>query len=423
LEIQISGGTGDVDMYIRKDAKPTTTEWDYRPYLIGNNEKVTINTPAAGTYFILLRAYTAYTGVTLQATYVPVPDAVTTLTNGVPVPGLSAAAGNEKFYKIVVPAGQDILTIAISGGTGDCDLYVKKGSKPSATSWDYRPYLIGNNETVEITNPAAATWYILLRAYQAYSGMTLVGTYGSAKIGNDFTADLNCAALWRFEPGGLLTDSIGTNTLLDQFTPVVETGDYREGEGSGDITSGNFLITDADLDAKFPLKSGDTKKNISVAFWMKAPYGQTSATGGVIFGKGGSYNKNSFNVAFREGGGAGTGHIDVHIGVYGGTNHDTIASTKIIQRDQWYHVAVTYQDQPTSGIVTIRIYDPSDDSVAETVDTSFESINVSDGDVKIGTYRYANQTYTGLIDELVVFNDVVTPAEIDLIRQGSYGKP
>jgi len=423
LEIITTGGTGDVDVYVRKDSKPTTTEWDYRSYLMGNEETVTINTPVAGTYFILLRAYTAYTGVTLQATYVPIPDAVTTLTNGVPVTGLSAAAGNETFYKIVVPAGQDLLTIAISGGTGDCDLHVKKGSKPTVSSYDYRPYLIGNNETVEVINPAAATWYIMLRAYQAYSGLTLVATYGSTKIGNDFTADLNCAALWRFEPGDLITDSIGTNTLLDQFTPAVETSDYREGEASGDLTSGNFLIADADLDAKFPLKSGDTNKNISVAFWMKAPYGQNSATGGVIFGKGGSYGTYSFNVAFRETGGAGTGNINVHIGIYGGTNHDKIVSAKIIQRDQWYHVAVTNEDLGTSGIVTIRIYDPSDDSVHETVDTSIDSINVSDGNVKIGTYRYANQTYVGLVDELVVFNDVVTPAEIDLIRQGMYGKP
>lgn len=423
LEIAIAGGTGDVDMYIRKDAQPTATEWDYRPYLIGNNETVTINNPAAGTYYIMLRAYTAYTGVTLVATYIPIPDAVTTLTNGVPVSGLSAAAGSEDFYKIVVPAGQDFLNIAISGGTGDCDLHVKQGSKPTATSWDYRPYLIGNNETVQVTNPAAATWYIMLRAYQAYSGMTLVATYGSATVGNDFSADPACVALWRFEPGELITDTIGTNTLSLQYTPTSVTSDYQEGAGCVDLTAGQFVVADTDLDAGFPLKNGDTNKNFSVAFWMKAPYGQDSATGGVIYGKGGSYGKHSFNVAFLEAAGAGSGNINVHIGIYGGMNHDTITSAKIIERDQWYHVAVTYDDQGTFGTVRIRIYDPSDDSVHETVDITIESINVSDGDVKIGTYRYANQTYVGLVDELVVFNDVVTPAEIDLIRQGSYGKP
>ena len=95
------------------------------------------------------------------------------------VTGLSGASGSENFYKIDVPAGQDFLTIETSGGTGDVDLYVKKGDKPSTTSWDYRPYLIGNNEKVNVTNPAAATWYILLRGYQAYSGLTLKATYGT----------------------------------------------------------------------------------------------------------------------------------------------------------------------------------------------------------------------------------------------------
>jgi pre-peptidase/concanavalin A-like lectin/glucanase superfamily protein len=423
LEIAIAGGTGDVDMYIRKDTQPTTTAWDYRPYLIGNNETVTISNPASGTYFIMLKAYTAYTGVTLVATYVGAPDPVTTLTNGVPVTGLSAPASSEDFYKIIVPAGQDFLSIAISNGTGDCDLYVKKGSKPTTSSWDYRPYLIGNNETVDVTNPAAATWYIMLRSYQAYSGMTLVATYGSAAVGNNFTADPSCKALWRFEPGALTTDSIGTNTLSTEFVPVVDAADRKEGDGSVDLTNGSFVIADASLSTGFPLKSGDTNKDISVAFWMKAPYGQTSATGGVIYGKGGDYAKYSFNVAFSETSGAGSGTIDVHTGTSGGIGHDTMRTGWLIQRDQWYHVAVTYEDQGTFGNVRIRIYDPSDDTVHEVVDTTSESINVSDGDVTIGTYRYSNQTYVGLVDELVVFNDVLTPTEVDLIRQSSYGKP
>jgi serine protease len=50
--------------------------------------------------------YAAFSGVSLVATYFPVPETVTALTNGVPVPGLSGAASSEKFYKIDVPAGQ-----------------------------------------------------------------------------------------------------------------------------------------------------------------------------------------------------------------------------------------------------------------------------------------------------------------------------
>jgi len=41
----------------------------------------------------------------------------TTLTNGVPVTGLSGATGSWAYYKITVPASQTSLVITISGGT------------------------------------------------------------------------------------------------------------------------------------------------------------------------------------------------------------------------------------------------------------------------------------------------------------------
>ena len=58
------------------------------------------------------------------------------LANGVPVIGLAGAGGSQKFYAIVVPDGQDDLEISISGGSGDCDLYVRRGSEPTITSYD-----------------------------------------------------------------------------------------------------------------------------------------------------------------------------------------------------------------------------------------------------------------------------------------------
>ena len=176
LEISISGGTGDCDLYVRKDAVPTTTTYDYRPYKVGNDETVTVANPAAGTWYIMLRGYTAYSGVTLVAGY-SASIAVVPLTNGVPVTGLSDTTGGEKFYKIEVPAGQTKLEIQISGGTGDCDLYVKRGAMPTTTDYDYRPFLFGNNESVTVNNPAAGTWYIMLRAYNTYAGVTLLASH------------------------------------------------------------------------------------------------------------------------------------------------------------------------------------------------------------------------------------------------------
>jgi Zn-dependent metalloprotease len=101
----------------------------------------------------------------------------TPLTNGVALTGLSGASGAQAFYILDVPAGRAV-TFALSGGTGDADMYVKYGSQASTTSYDCRPYLSGNNETCNIAaKPAAGRFSIMLRGYTAYSGTSLKGTY------------------------------------------------------------------------------------------------------------------------------------------------------------------------------------------------------------------------------------------------------
>jgi hypothetical protein len=185
LEIVMSGGIGDADLYIRFGAKPTTRDWDWRPYLFGNKESGTTDNPKAGTYYIMIRGYLAYTDVTLQATYGPAVDPVKALKSCVPMEGLSGAQGSEVFFKIEVPAGRASLRIALSGGTGDADLYIKKGEKPTTKSFDYHPGLHGNDETVEVLNPAAATWYVMVQGYQAFSGVTLKACVLAAHDGCD----------------------------------------------------------------------------------------------------------------------------------------------------------------------------------------------------------------------------------------------
>jgi hypothetical protein len=72
LVVNISGGTGDADLYVRAGAAPTTSSYTCRPYLSGNTETCTINNPTAGTtYFIGVRAYSSYSGVNMKATRSP----------------------------------------------------------------------------------------------------------------------------------------------------------------------------------------------------------------------------------------------------------------------------------------------------------------------------------------------------------------
>jgi Zn-dependent metalloprotease len=112
-----------------------------------------------------------------DAVGVPRPAATVTLTNGVAVTGLGASTGTWLHYKLTVPSGQTSLAIVMSGGTGDGDLYVKRGSQPTSSSYDYRPYLSGNAETVNVTNPVAGDWFISIYAYSTFANVTLKATY------------------------------------------------------------------------------------------------------------------------------------------------------------------------------------------------------------------------------------------------------
>ena len=99
-----------------------------------------------------------------------------TLTNGTPVTGLGAATGAELNYTITVPAGSGTLTVTTSGGSGDADLYVRAGSAPTDSAYTCRPYRSGNAETCTITAPSG-TYYVRLKAYSTFSGVTLRASY------------------------------------------------------------------------------------------------------------------------------------------------------------------------------------------------------------------------------------------------------
>ncbi len=178
-----SGGTGDSDMYVKFGSEPTDTSYDCRPYVNGNAETCTFAAPSAGTYYINLKAYSAFSSVSLKGSYSTgtggggCTPSGTTLCSGSSVALPSVAKGSvSSTYSLVVPAGKTSVVFNISGGTGDADLYVNFGSAPTSTKYTCRPYLTGNSETCTINSPTSGTYYANVRAYAAYSGVTLKAT-------------------------------------------------------------------------------------------------------------------------------------------------------------------------------------------------------------------------------------------------------
>ncbi|WP_440054497.1 PKD domain-containing protein [Pseudoalteromonas sp. T1lg65] len=62
----LSAGSGDADLYVRKDSKPTTGNWDCRPYRYGNLETCKM-TQGGGRYWVMIRGYTSFSGVQIMA--------------------------------------------------------------------------------------------------------------------------------------------------------------------------------------------------------------------------------------------------------------------------------------------------------------------------------------------------------------------
>ncbi|HOX70752.1 MAG: pre-peptidase C-terminal domain-containing protein [Dokdonella sp.] len=185
LKFVMSGGSGDADMYVKFGSAPTDSSYDCRPYASGNAETCTIATAQAGTYYVRLKAYSTFSGASLTGSYTTggggggsCTPSGTVLCNGSSVSGLAASTNaTTSTYTLVVPAGATNLKFAIAGGTGDADLYVRLGSAPTTTSYTCRPYTSGNSETCTFAAPTAGTYYVNVRAYAAFSGVTLTTSF------------------------------------------------------------------------------------------------------------------------------------------------------------------------------------------------------------------------------------------------------
>jgi hypothetical protein len=173
VTITTSGGSGDVDLYVRKGAEPTTKLYDCRPFKNGNNETCNFTTDLSGDFYIQLNAYSSFSGVTLSASFdTSIPDG----NNGSEL-NLSATTNNWLYYEITVPEGISKLTVGIADGTGDADLYLQQGSKPTSSSYICRPFKGGNSESCTQTAPQAGVWHIGIKAYDSFSGLNLNWQY------------------------------------------------------------------------------------------------------------------------------------------------------------------------------------------------------------------------------------------------------
>ncbi len=203
-------GTGDADLYTRYNAQPTSSQYDYRPYIGGSNETVTYPTVVAGgTYHISVYGYATSSTYSLTATVSTgstgggTPPSGNSLTSGQSVSG-SVAQGAWVYYTIQLPSNATGLTVAMTG-TGDADLYTRYNAQPTSSQYDYRPYIGGSNETVTYpTVVAGGTYHIGVNGYATSSSYSLTATVTTGTTGGGGTpppSGGNEIAAYTFESG------------------------------------------------------------------------------------------------------------------------------------------------------------------------------------------------------------------------------
>lgn len=129
-----------------------------------------------------------------------VPSIAPQIQNGVTVPNQIAAAGTQLEFTMDVKATANIistsknmspnsakplqaltglsdLSFTLSNGTGNADLYVRYGAKPTLTNYDCRSNGSTSDEVCEFPNPQDGTYYVLVHGETAFYGVDLKGSY------------------------------------------------------------------------------------------------------------------------------------------------------------------------------------------------------------------------------------------------------
>jgi hypothetical protein len=186
LLFQISGGTGDADLYVRFGSAPTTTTYDCRPYLGDSNEACSFPSPAAGTWHVMLVGDGAYSGVTLVGSYqtgstcnsisdvepnnsMSAPQAISGTCNQISGTFLNDSTTQEyDYFRLSLPAGRTV-TALLNGLTVDYDLEIYNANG------DWVAYSYNGDTTPDQaswTNTGASAMNVYILVYRASSTRT-----------------------------------------------------------------------------------------------------------------------------------------------------------------------------------------------------------------------------------------------------------
>ena len=154
---------------------------------------------------------------------------------------IEGAEGDWVDYWIDLPAGVDKLTVTISGGDGDADLYLAYG-KIAQTADDLicRSEAAGNDETCEITDVKEGTYFITTGAYEAFNGAELLAAFVIPNTAPVATAD---TFMVHEDSSANQLDVLANDSDTDEGDTITIDAITYTGEGTAVIEDGKIAYT------------------------------------------------------------------------------------------------------------------------------------------------------------------------------------
>jgi hypothetical protein len=170
LAVSLRGPSdADLDLYLRYAAPPSASAYDCRPFTGSSAEDCSVAKPKRGQWFAMVHAFEGAGSFALSVAFSLCPRSPL----GADISGSATRVGLT-CHEVTVPAGAAALIVTLTGPTDvDLDLFVRRDTPPTFTSFDCRPYVSGSQETCRFASPAAGEWFIGVNGFDGPGNYTV----------------------------------------------------------------------------------------------------------------------------------------------------------------------------------------------------------------------------------------------------------
>lgn len=380
-EISLYNLSADLDLYVGNGARPTTSNYQCRPFFGGSVAETCTVDPSKTTFIGITGASASGFSLIANAAITPATPSTgepmenlgsgpQTLTLETPV-FASLEEGSWAYFQVAGAAEINLYNLS-----SDLDLYIGDGANPTAESFLCRPYLSGTSaETCSISNTTGTT-YVGVNAFSGAGSFSIVANAsGTVQTGVTQTLSVNTALSGSVEEGAWDYFEVtgATQIRLSQLSADLDLYVSRAG-----------VPTDSEYDCR-PFSAGTTDESCSLN-----PQGSTFI--GVNGFSGGTYSIIA-TAEITSGGGAVqsltlgeavTGSLGIGEWAYYQVEDATEVSLFGLSSDLDLYVSVS--GQPSESNYTCRPFIPGDNIENCTI--------TARGNIQIGINAFDSGSYS-----------------------------